>query len=99
MTIVWTVGQSNVINPIVTEPEDVYAKIVRVYVSGDNFFMKSFKKERTIIIDVDSNKFVKIDISVIRGENGELTISTKIGDEPWVNRETSIYNPNIVKEY
>ncbi len=61
--------------------------------------MKSFKKERTIIIDVDSNKFVRIDISLIRGENGELTISTKIGDEPWVNRETSIYNPNIVKEY
>ncbi len=61
--------------------------------------MKSFKKERTIIIDVDSNKFVRIDISLIRGENGELTISTKIGDEPWVNRETSIYNPNIVEEY
>ncbi len=61
--------------------------------------MKSFKKERTIEIDVDSNKFVRIDISIVRGENGELTISTKIGDEPWVNRETSIYNPNIVKEY
>ncbi len=61
--------------------------------------MKSFKKERTIEIDVDSNKFIKIDISITRGENGELTISTKIGDEPWNNRETSIYNPNIVKEY
>ena len=61
--------------------------------------MKTFKKERTIIIDVDSNKFVKIDISVIRGDHGELVISTKIGDEPYVNRETSIYNPNIVKEY
>ena len=61
--------------------------------------MKSFKKERTIVIDVDSNKFVEISISIVRGENGELTISTKIGDELWVNRETSIYNPNIVKEY
>jgi len=61
--------------------------------------MKTFKKQRKVTIEIDVDKFIEIEISVIRGESGELTISTKIGDEPWVNRETSIYNPNIVKKY
>jgi len=61
--------------------------------------MKPFKKERTIEIEVDVNRSVLINISVLRGERGELTISTKIGDEPAIHRETSIYNPNVVKEY
>ena len=60
--------------------------------------MKPFKKERTIEIEVDVNRSVLINISVLRGERGELTISTKIGNEPAVYRETSIYNPNVVED-
>ena len=58
--------------------------------------MKPFNKKRQIVIEVDINKFVTINVSIIRGEQGELTISTKIGNEPAVHRETSIYNPNVV---
>ena len=58
--------------------------------------MKPFNKKRQIVIEVDTNKFVTINVLIIRREQGELTISTKIGYEPAVHRETSIYNPNIV---
>lgn len=59
--------------------------------------MKTFTKERKMNIQVDIDKSVDISVRVVRGEWGELTISTKIGEEPWDHRETSLYNPNIVK--
>lgn len=59
--------------------------------------METFTKERKINIQVDIDKSVDISVRVVRGEQGELTISTKIGEEPWAHRETSLYNPNIVK--
>lgn len=56
-----------------------------------------FRKERRFIFGVDTDMHVPVVVTVLRGENGELTISTKIGDEPAIHRETSIYNPNVVK--
>lgn len=58
--------------------------------------MINVKKERTILFDIDVDKTVKIQVS-IRRDGDSVAIFTKIGDEPAVVRETSIFNPNIVK--
>lgn len=59
--------------------------------------MKPFKKTRLIEIEVAPDKSVVIEILIRGEEDGQLTIFTKIGNEPSNSRVTSIYNPNVVQ--
>lgn len=60
--------------------------------------MKPFKKSRLVEVEVVPGKSVTIEITIRGEEDGQLSIFTKIGQEPTNSRITSIYNPNIVQE-